>query len=219
MVSTSSGRPQVWSRCEWVKKTCRIWRISSSVRSPMPVPASMSVSLSTSREVVRKPTPIPPLQPRILMPISALTLPEKGGSPPPGKLNTSLYMRSFTGLLACAMMVYASRAPRPDTQAMQLIGTAALDLSLYLLAALGLLSRLLARGPLLLREGRGLSLSAALSAVLIHSALLYGLLVTPSGLDLGYFNALALAGWLMALIGLAVFLKPAFENLGLVLFP
>ena len=102
---------------------------------------------------------------------------------------------------------------------MQLIGTAALDLALYLLAALGLLSRLLGRGPVLLREGRGLSLSAALSAVFIHTVLLYGLLVTPDGLDLGYFNALALAGLLMALVGTAVFLKPAFENLGLVLFP
>jgi ABC-type uncharacterized transport system permease subunit len=102
---------------------------------------------------------------------------------------------------------------------MQLIGTAALALALYLLAALGLLSRLLGRGPVLLREGRGLTLSAVLAAVLIHSVLLYGLLVTPSGLDLGYFNALALAGLLMALVGAAVFLKPAFENLGLVLFP
>src|SRR5690348_3420117 len=102
---------------------------------------------------------------------------------------------------------------------MQLIGTATLDLSLYLLAALGLLSRLLGRGPVLLREGRGLTLSAALAAVFIHSVLLYGLLTTPHGLDLGYFNALALAGWLMALIALVVFLKPAFESLGLVLFP
>ena len=102
---------------------------------------------------------------------------------------------------------------------MQLTGTAALDLSLYLLAALGLLSRLLGRGPVLLRAGRGLCLSAALAAAFIHSVLLYGLIATPHGLDLGYFNALALAGWLMALIALIVFLKPAFENLGLVLFP
>src|SRR5690242_9819268 len=162
MVSTRSGRPQVWSRWEWVKKTCRILRISSSVRSPMPVPASMSVSLSTSSEVVRNAAPIPPLQPRILMPICALILPSRGGSPPPGKLNTSLYMRSFTGVLPCAMMDSAAigAAPRPELQDMQLIGTAALDLTLYLLAALGLLSRLLGRGPVLLREGRGLTLGA-----------------------------------------------------------
>jgi ABC-type uncharacterized transport system permease subunit len=102
---------------------------------------------------------------------------------------------------------------------MQLTGTAVLDLTLYLLAALGLLSRLLARGPELLRAGRGFTVSAALAAVLIHSGLLYSLMVTAHGLDLGYFNALALAGWLMALIAVAVFLKPAFENLGLVLFP
>ncbi len=102
---------------------------------------------------------------------------------------------------------------------MQFIGTAALDLALYLLATLGLLLRLLRSGPALLRENRGFTLSAAVAAVFIHSVLLYGLLFTPRGLDLGYFNALALTGWLMALIALAVFLKPAFENLGLVLFP
>lgn len=102
---------------------------------------------------------------------------------------------------------------------MQLIGSAVLDLILYLLASLGLLLRLLRTGPGLLRENRGFTASSALAAVFIHSVLLYGLVATPHGLDLGYFNALALAGWLMALIGLAVFLKPAFENLGLVLFP
>lgn len=102
---------------------------------------------------------------------------------------------------------------------MQSTGTAVIDLSLYLLAALGLLSRLLGRGPVLLRQGRGLTLILAAAAVCLHSVLLYGLLVAPRELDLGYFNALALAGWLMAVIGLGVFLKPAFENLGLVLFP
>ena len=102
---------------------------------------------------------------------------------------------------------------------MHLIGSAVLDLVLYLLASLGLLLRLLRLGPELLRSTRGFTASAALAAVFIHSVLLYGLLAEPHGLDLGYFNALALAGWLMALIGLSVFLKPAFENLGLVLFP
>jgi len=102
---------------------------------------------------------------------------------------------------------------------MQLIGTAVLDLVLYLLAALGLLLRLIRTGPDLLREHRGFAISATLAAVFIHSVLLYSLLATPRGLDLGYFNALALVGWLMALIGLALFLKPAFENLGLVMFP
>jgi ABC-type uncharacterized transport system permease subunit len=102
---------------------------------------------------------------------------------------------------------------------MQLTGSAVFDLVLYLLAALGLLLRLLQTGPALLREGRGFTVSAAIAAVFIHSVLLYGLVDTPHGLDLGYFNALALAGWLMALIALATFLKPDFENLGLALFP
>ncbi|HEY1773375.1 MAG TPA: cytochrome c biogenesis protein CcsA [Gammaproteobacteria bacterium] len=102
---------------------------------------------------------------------------------------------------------------------MQLTGTAVLDLVLYLLAALGLLLRLLQAGPTLLRGSRGFTVSAAIAAVFIHTVLLYGLVATPHGLDLGYFNALALAGWLMALIALATFLKPDFENLGLALFP
>jgi len=102
---------------------------------------------------------------------------------------------------------------------MQLFGTAVLDLVLYLLAALGLLLRLTRTGPAMLREHRGFTVSALLAAIFIHSVLLFSLLATPRGLDLGYFNALALAGWLMALIGLVMFLKPAFENLGLALFP
>ncbi|HEX4300393.1 MAG TPA: cytochrome c biogenesis protein CcsA [Gammaproteobacteria bacterium] len=102
---------------------------------------------------------------------------------------------------------------------MQLTGTALLDLALYLLAASGLLLRLLQTGPTLLRESRGFTISAAIAAVFIHTVLLYGLVATPHGLDFGYFNALALAGWLMALIALCTFLKPDFENLGLALFP
>lgn len=117
------------------------------------------------------------------------------------------------------MMVSAFGALPARHDAMQFTGTAALDLVLYLTAALGLLLRFLGKGPALLRESRGFTVSAAMAAVFIHSVLLYGLMATPRGLDLGYFNAVALAGWLMACIGLAMFLKPAFENLGLVLYP
>lgn len=100
-----------------------------------------------------------------------------------------------------------------------LIGTAVLALALYALASLGLLCRLLGVGPLVFRGGHGLILSAAAAAVLLHAIALYDLISGPQGLDLGFFNALALVGLLVACIGLAAFLKPAFENLGLVLFP
>ena len=102
---------------------------------------------------------------------------------------------------------------------MHLTGTAALALALYLAAALGLLSRLLRFGPAWLRESRGFTLSAAVAAVLLHGIALYAALFTPAGLDLGFFNALALVGWLLALIGVYTFLRPGFESLGVVLFP
>src|SRR6185503_17296101 len=193
-------------------------RISSSVRSPMPVPASMRVSLSTSKEVVRKAAPMPPLQPRILMLIVGND-PADRRRPLPESLTQAIYMvlHGPPGLCDHDSRLGAQAPAR--CHAMQFIGTATLDLCLYLLAALGLLLRLLRIGPTMLRESRGFCLSAAVAAVFIHSVLLYGLLFTDHGLDLGYFNALALTGWLMALIALAASLKPAFENLGLVLYP
>ena len=102
---------------------------------------------------------------------------------------------------------------------MYLTGIAALTLALYCLAALGLLSRLFGYGPAALRSRRGFSIAIAAAAVLLHGVLLHAILFEAHALDLGFFNAAALAGFLMALISLALFLKPAFENLGIVLFP
>src|SRR5579859_4861461 len=93
-------------------------------------------------------------------------------------------------------------------------GTAFLALALYLVAALGPLSRLLRVGPAALRERRGFVLSAALAALLLHTIALYALIFGTSGMDLGFFNVLALVGLMMAIIGFAACLKPSFENLG-----
>ena len=98
-------------------------------------------------------------------------------------------------------------------------GTATLALALYLVAALGPVSRLLQLGPAALREQRGFAHSAALAALLLHAMALYALIATPAGADLGFFNALGLVGLMMAVIGFAACLKPAFESLGIVLFP
>ncbi|HET7176104.1 MAG TPA: cytochrome c biogenesis protein CcsA [Gammaproteobacteria bacterium] len=100
-----------------------------------------------------------------------------------------------------------------------LIGTAVLALALYLVAGLGLLCRLFGFGPMVFRGRRGLILSAVVAAVLLHAIALYALVFGAQGMDLGFFNALALVGLLVACIGLAAFLKPAFESLGLVVFP
>jgi len=116
------------------------------------------------------------------------------------------------------MMNSAQEAGCHDTMHL-LIGTAVLAFALYILAALGPLSRLLGRGPGLIRERRGFTLSAALAALLLHGIALYALLFGTEGMDLGFFNALALVGLIMALIALAACMKPAFENLAIVLFP
>src|SRR6185436_1580769 len=63
-VSTRNGIEATWSRCEWVMKIWSICESSASVRSPTPVPASISTSLSSRNEVVRRcRPPIPPEHP------------------------------------------------------------------------------------------------------------------------------------------------------------
>ena len=98
-------------------------------------------------------------------------------------------------------------------------GTAVLALALYLLAALGPLARLLRAGPTALRERRGFTLGAALAALLLHALALYALIFGTTGMDMGFFNVLALVGLMMAMLGLAACLKPSFESLGIALFP
>jgi ABC-type uncharacterized transport system permease subunit len=78
---------------------------------------------------------------------------------------------------------------------------------------------LLRIGPALLKERRGFAASSAGAAVLLHSVALYGLIFTVRGLNLGFFNTAALEGWLVALIALFTLFKPAFDSLGIVLFP
>jgi ABC-type uncharacterized transport system permease subunit len=71
------------------------------------------------------------------------------------------------------MMDSASGPSPSQIPPMQFIGTAVLDLALYLLATLGLLLRLLRTGPALLRESRGFTVSAAV-AWLVFAVLLWG---------------------------------------------
>ena len=98
-------------------------------------------------------------------------------------------------------------------------GIAVLALLLYLAAAAGLTLRLLGKGPGFMRERRGFAASSALAAAALHSIALYALVFIPAGMDLGLLNALALTGWLMALIALAAAARPGFGSLGIVLYP
>lgn len=102
---------------------------------------------------------------------------------------------------------------------MRFTGTASIDLVLYYLAALALLLAFFGHGPAFLRERKGFVLSAAVAAVLLHAILLYSAIFLPRGMDLGFFNAVALVGWLVALIAFATLFKQHFDNLGILLFP
>ncbi|MGB9430542.1 MAG: cytochrome c biogenesis protein CcsA [Gammaproteobacteria bacterium] len=102
---------------------------------------------------------------------------------------------------------------------MRFTGAAIIDLVLYCLAALALLLAFFRLGPSFIRERKGFAGTAAGAAVLLHAFLLYALIYAPHSMDLGFFNAASLVGWLVALIALTTLVKPHFGNLGVVLFP
>lgn len=56
-------------------------------------------------------------------------------------------------------------------------------------------------------------------AIVLHGIMLSRLIVAPGGVNLGFFNALSLVGWLSALLLLALTLFRPVENLGIVLLP
>lgn len=58
-----------------------------------------------------------------------------------------------------------------------------------------------------------------IAAIVLHSVLLHQQIVVPGGMNLGFFNALSLASWLVALVlVLAAMVQPV-ENLGIVVLP
>lgn len=92
-------------------------------------------------------------------------------------------------------------------------------LLLYLAAAGMLLFRALDKGPSPVREHRGPALALATLAGLISVWTLYHTVFTPRGPDLGFFDTMALVGWLVALITLLATLRHPIENIGIVVFP
>lgn len=98
----------------------------------------------------------------------------------------------------------------------QLIGI--LAILLYLCASLLLAFRLV-RPERAGRAGRAGALILGFSAVCLHGAALYPVLVTARGLNLGFFNAASLVGCLTALLLLASSLRQPLENLGIALLP
>ena len=62
-------------------------------------------------------------------------------------------------------------------------------------------------------------LLCALGALVAHALMLRGVIVGPSGLDLGFFNALALATWVMVLMVLLLNFHQPVASMGAILFP
>ncbi|RMG30218.1 MAG: cytochrome C biogenesis protein [Gammaproteobacteria bacterium] len=98
----------------------------------------------------------------------------------------------------------------------QVIGI--LAILLYVSAAIVTGARLFATGEGV-SDRRRLALLLGWAALLTHAATLYGTLPTPSGMNLGFFNAASLAAAVTVfLLLLAAPLTPV-ENLGLILYP
>ena len=62
-------------------------------------------------------------------------------------------------------------------------------------------------------------LAVGLLAAALHAVILYQNLFVVSGLDLGFFNALSLLSWLIALLVLITALAQPLENLGIAVLP
>ena len=109
------------------------------------------------------------------------------------------------------------RYPQDRSHLNNLLLTTGIAAVVLYLSAGGLLIRQLA----LSASGRGdqghsirnLALLATLIGVIAHAVLLYGRVFTPEGLDMGFFNALSLAGWLICALLAALALKQPVEKL------
>lgn len=89
---------------------------------------------------------------------------------------------------------------------------------LYLLAG-GLLAARLARADGGEARPKGGPLALGWSAVVLHAMILSQTVFQPSGLNLGFFNALSFTGWLIDVVLLAVAMVRPVENLGIVMLP
>ena len=93
-----------------------------------------------------------------------------------------------------------------------------LSIALYLLAS-GLLVMRLAQGTAGMDRPVNRPALIALGAILVHAILLYPAIITPGGLNLGFFYAVSLiALTTAALLAISTFFQPV-GNLGIAVFP
>jgi len=91
--------------------------------------------------------------------------------------------------------------------------------ALYL-ASGGLLAKRLMKGNASTGDNpKTLLLSLGLIAVVLHGVVLHYSLVTDAGLNLGFYNAISLLLWFIALLLLTASFKSPIENIGIALLP
>ena len=99
-----------------------------------------------------------------------------------------------------------------------MIITGSLSIILYLTSGVLLLLKLNSQAPVA-RFSRFQLLLPALIAVLLHGWLVYQGLLTPQGLDVGFFSVLSLVGCLVSFLLLVAIISQPIESLGIFVFP
>ncbi len=89
---------------------------------------------------------------------------------------------------------------------------------LYLISAFLLGARTISSSELF-NKTRAIALIIGAIGIVLHAHLLYQSIILGSGFDFGFFNAISLVSWLVALIVLLSSLLRPLENLLLILFP
>lgn len=102
------------------------------------------------------------------------------------------------------------------TSAMSINSISNLAIILYLVSGVLLLLRLNRSASASNKNG---ILALAAGALVIHAGYLYQDLLKPDALNLGFFNALSLASWLIALLLVLASIRKPVENLGIAVLP
>lgn len=102
------------------------------------------------------------------------------------------------------------------TNYMTLFITAVAAILLYFLAAFRLGQRFITASASPPTSGLRIT---SLAALILHGIILYQLIATDSGINMGFYNALSLISWAVALLILVTSLIKPVENLAMVVFP
>lgn len=106
----------------------------------------------------------------------------------------------------------------PSSWAMSHFAIALVAVLLYL-AAGGLIAVRLFRREALGNDGRRLALALGFAGLALHTWLIYDAIFSQPGLNLAFFNALALTSWTVVTLLLVSSLTKPVENLGILLLP